>query len=114
MTFFIFFLILLLVILWPVLKLGYKVHKAQSQARKAYEEAFGYRQPHSSGDGTRQRGPRESRDNGARRKVFTAEDGEYVEFEEIEIDVKEASGPAPVGDFKPEQQVEDAEWEDIR
>lgn len=118
MTFFIFFLILLLVILWPVIKLGYKLHKAQARARKAYDEAFGYRRSQSGSDdyshGAGRRDRSKARGNSTRRKVFTVEDGEYVEFEEIETDIKEASGPAPVGDFKPEQQVEDAEWEDIR
>lgn len=115
MTFFIFFLILLIVILWPAIKLGYKVHKAQSQARRAYEEAFGYNHPHkdggSGGYGSRHRASGSR--GGHRRKVFTADEGEYVEFEEIEVDIKDARDTPPVGDYKPEQQVEDAEWEDI-
>ena len=53
-----------------------------------------------------------------RKKIFSREDGEYVEFEEIDVKVDyraqetaEKHGPA----YTPrEPQVSDAEWEEIR
>lgn len=48
-----------------------------------------------------------------RSKIFDSSVGEYVEFEEVKVYQSQASEPQPQ-DFKPEPQVSDAEWEDIK
>lgn len=71
--------------------------------------------------------PRQERNNGTRRssaphysgrtraksKVFSAQDGEYVEFEEIKVSSSETVDTSSAS-YAAEEQVEDAEWEDIK
>ncbi len=46
-------------------------------------------------------------------KVFTEQDGEYVDFEEISVGASQDTQSAP-GVYATEEQVEDAEWEEIK
>ncbi len=71
--------------------------------------------------------PRQERNNGARRssgahnstrtrtksKVFSPQDGEYVEFEEIKVSSSQTVDTSSAS-YAAEEQVEDAEWEDIK
>lgn len=48
-----------------------------------------------------------------RSKIFDSSVGEYVEFEEIKVYSSGSDSGAPA-DFKPEPQISDAEWEEIK
>lgn len=94
------FLILVLVffLLWPVIKIGHKIHRAQRQMRSAFEQAARQQQQQQEAE---------------REKIFDRNVGEYVDFEEIENtdnDTKPQYNPT----VKIEPQIEDAEWEDIK
>lgn len=101
-------ILFILFFVWPLLRVVFAVRRAQKQARKAYEEAFGR---------GRQQGNRESV-SPEKEKIFDRNIGEYVEFEEIEC--SQSSETAPDGEtkygknVKIERQVVDAEWEDIK
>lgn len=93
------FIILVLVffLLWPVIKIGYKIHRAQRQMRNAFEQA------------ARQQQQQEAE----REKIFDRNVGEYVDFEEIE-NTDNNTKPQYNPTVKIEPQIEDAEWEDIK
>lgn len=95
------FLLLILVffLLWPVIKIGYKIHRAQRQMRSAFEQAARQQQ--------------QQQQEAEREKIFDRNVGEYVDFEEIDDtdnDTKSQYNPT----VKIEPQIEDAEWEDIK
>ena len=60
-------LALLFLLLWPVIKIGYKIYRAQRQMRKAFEQASQQQQKQEAD----------------REKIFDRNVGEYVDFEEI-------------------------------
>lgn len=82
-----------------------------------YRQATGQQPPHSSQNHRRhkeqQSHPRH------RRKIFSKDDGEYVEFEDIEVSETKTSTTTTSTDGKKrtttvtESQIIDAEWEDI-
>ncbi len=93
-------LALILFLFWPVIKLGFRIYRAQSQMRKTFRQAT-----------SQQR--REQQQQAEREKIFDRNVGEYVDFEEIDNNSHDSSQqynpPAKV-----EPQIEDAEWEDIK
>ncbi len=98
--FFLLIIALLFFILWPVLRLLFAVKSATSRARQAF-----------TGQQQRQQEPQTQ----TRKKVFTREDGEYVDFEDIAVSSTSSSRNASRSDnFTPESQISDAEWEDIK
>lgn len=90
-------LALLFLLLWPVIKIGYKIYRAQRQMRKAFEQASQQQQKQEAD----------------REKIFDRNVGEYVDFEEIE-NTDGNSEPHYNPTVKIEPQIEDAEWEDIK
>lgn len=66
----------------------------------------------------RARQEQQRRDKARRRrrgKIFGSNVGEYVEFEDVKVyTYTETTGKAAGADFKPEPQISDAEWEDIK
>ena len=68
------------------------------EARRRYDEA------RREQDATRRRG----------RKIFSRDEGEYIEFEEISVTQTSASSTyVPPSSSPSEPQVSDAEWEEI-
>lgn len=99
--FFLFILALIFIILWPVLRLLFAVKSATSRARQAF----------AGQQSGRQAQPQPQ----PRKKVFTREDGEYVDFVDIAATPSESSErPSRSDNFTPESQISDAEWEDIK
>lgn len=106
---FLFLLIIIIALAWPFLKFGFKVRNMQRDFARAAREA---RQQWDRGSG------RHGHRGGAPRrkaKVYGRDEGEYVEF--TEVSQSETSGeprrsaPTP---HEVEEQVSEAEWEEIR
>lgn len=117
--------VLLIYLLWQLLPrliywtVGWWVRRLQ---RKAFQQAFGGRQPGGFGNADPAASTRRHRQDGSarrdrREKIFSREDGEYVEFEEIAADPATTDGRPGQADsstrFVKEEQVSDAEWTDI-
>lgn len=68
------------------------------EARRRYDEA-------------RKEAERQARRN---RKIFSKEEGEYIEFEEITVTQTTQTTYTAAGDFTPESQISDAEWEELK
>lgn len=98
-------LIFLLLILYPILKVGFAVWRMRRQARKLYEEVM--RQQRT----TEQTTPKHE-------KIFGSDVGEYVEFEEIDDSANDTNEPAddktaPLHPSKRRKRIIDVEWEDV-
>jgi len=100
--------------------------KFQQKVNDMFRQAYGGRaQGFPFGDDYEEAQARQAREAQARqhrrrRKVFGREDGEYVEFEEIQVKAEytttssAGSNEANKPDYTPrEPQISDAEWEDI-
>lgn len=120
--------ILLLYILWIIVReplRRYAARKYTNYINDIYGRAFGGTQgfpgagQQSSGRRRRDDG-RQSSPFRRKRKIFTREDGEYVDFEEIDVKAGPSAGQAAQRDaasdsYTPrEPQVSDADWEEIR
>lgn len=114
--------ILILYLIWVLVKpllLRYAQRKYTEKVNDMFNQAFGPQAGFRTGGAPPfGREPRQPRHQQRRKKIFSREDGEYVEFEEIDVKVDyraqetaEKHGPA----YTPrEPQVSDAEWEEIR
>lgn len=114
------FLLLLLVIflVWPLVKGWLIVHRIRKQAREAFRRtehhAEDERRNHRPGgwsDGT----PRRRR----RSKVFSPDEGEYVEWEEVNVDEHatvddESRDNTSRADSAADTRIVDVEWEDVK
>lgn len=103
-------LFLIVFIIWPLLRAGLLVYKARKQMR----DLFGGGARKGGGRRQEQQPPR-------RRKKIDPNVGEYVEFEEIKTYTQssgevrtETSETGSSGRTVTEEQIEDAEWEDIK
>lgn len=89
------------------------------QMRKRMRDAFG-QDPFAAQQGFgREQQNRRNRENtnysGRRNgKIFSKDVGEYVEFEEIQEYTRYTQTTEERPKFKPEPQISDAEWEDIK
>lgn len=114
-----FFLILFVVfILWPLIRVGYKIYCAQKQARKAYEQFFNgtfggesRENPHSPRQPEPEAPPQH-------KKKIPKDVGEYVDFKEERLSAEELRARDEAAQkarksFKAEKQITDIEWEDI-
>lgn len=94
-------------IVWPLIKFFWAIRKAQKQAHRAFEQATGTKW-----------GQHKSKNHNTtsyKEKIFDSNVGEYVEFEEVEHDnTPDNEEKSTSKKFKIEQQVTDAEWEDIK
>lgn len=102
-----FFAILLIVfLLWPFIRFLMGVHRAKKQ----FEQAFGQH------DSSHRRGNTAQNSTTRGHKIFGKDEGEYVEFEEIQEEyiTGNQSGGHKTGHInEPEPQISDAEYEEI-
>lgn len=98
------FLALIIFILWPIIRIAIALFSASRRARKAFTDQYQqqYRQQAQSQ-------PKQ------RKKFFSSDEGEYVDFEEISATAT-PSGTASQRHDSPavEPQISDAEWEEIK
>ncbi len=108
------FLLFLIFIVYPIVAALIKINKFKRQARRAYNEAFA----NASGQAPegRQRKAGWSDDTPKRKKKIDPNVGEYVKYEELEVErtYTETSASTRARYTQVEQQVSDAEWEDIK
>lgn len=112
-----FVLILIFIfIIWPIIRVGWTIHRMRSQARKAYEEMYA----RATGDNREAQPSRKagwSRPARAKAKKIDSSVGDYVAFEEIKVERTENrfsdGGSAPRSTVT-EQQITDVEWEEVR
>lgn len=95
---------------------GYIRRKYREKINDMFNQAFGMggQSPYSTGQGSaRREAPR--RQTG-KKKIFSRDEGEYIEFEEIEVRTEyEAAASVDKSAYTPrEPQVSDADWEEIR
>lgn len=116
-TFFISIIIVYLI--WLLIKplvIAYARKKYTQKINEMFGQAFGqhpgFGQQDESGRQQRQYRPYPPHRT-PKKKVFSREDGEYVEFEEIDIKI-DYSGYEGQNSTHPEPQVSDADWEEIK
>lgn len=109
---------LLILIVWPLIRFGWRIYTIQRQMKQAYRAATG-----AAGGRRTQRPEASSTRKGGwsgrkkSKKIIQQNEGEYVAFEEITYTVNESSGTDTArGKVSSEitQQVSDAEWEEIK
>lgn len=108
-TFFIFLIIFFL--LFPVIKLGWKIYVAQKTAKKAFSEFNKQQQQQAQEYESRQRRQKKRQ----RRKTM----GEYVDFEEVNGSTQSSANTHQGSSkkssrVKDEPLITDAEWEEIK
>lgn len=113
-------LILWALFLWFVFKAirfiwrGVGQYKQQRSAwEQFYRQATGQEPPHAK---SRSRNTKEQPKPRRKKKIFTKDDGEYVEFEDIIVSETETTRTASETKKRTtvtESQIVDAEWEDI-
>lgn len=120
------FTIFIVYLLWLIVKpilVVYTRHKYQQKVNEMFNQTFGGGQPpYGSGDRQSRNGRANPRSAYSRmkKKIFSRDEGEYVEFEEIETSVdddrrRNASTSSSSSAYTPrEPQVSDADWEEIR
>lgn len=118
------FIIYLLWILIKPLLMSYARRKYAEKVNDMFNQAFGGGQPFGAGQAYAGRNatqdPRRARREtprspGRKKKIFSREEGEYIEFEEIEVRTEYRSTSAKDSSYTPrEPQVSDADWEEIR
>lgn len=98
-------LVILFIIFWPVIRVFLAIRRATREARRAFSgrQSTGERSHRADTSGHRKR-----------RKVFSRNEGEYVEFEEVTVTEERKSSNGTSKTTVKESQVEDAEWEDVR
>lgn len=127
------FTIFIVYLLWLIVKpflVVYTRHKYQQKVNEMFNQTFGGGQPsggqpYDDGGSSRQsrngggsRANRRSAYSRMKKKIFSRDEGEYVEFEEIEVSVddrrRDASTSSSSAYTPREPQVSDADWEEIR
>ncbi len=106
-------IIIFVFVIWPIIRVAWAVHKLRSNARKAYEQM--YQQASQQQGGKQQRKGGWSVPNADSDKKIKREDGEYVSFEEISSPEpqKPVQSTSYKSSVKTEQQIEDADWEEL-
>lgn len=105
------FLLILIFVLWPVLAVAAKLWRIKRQMRDAYRQFYGG-QPEGSRQSARSSSARsrQSAPKQRRGKRIPPDLGEYVDFEELPYTPEPERQPVR---FKRQEQVSDAEWEEI-
>lgn len=114
--------LIILYLLWILLKpllMNYARRKYQEKVNDMFNQAFGGGTRAGSGgayrrqDGGRNTPPRYQQ--GRKKKIFSRDEGEYIEFEEIEVTTEYRYTSSSDPNYTPrEPQVSDADWEEIR
>ncbi|MCM1077050.1 MAG: DUF4834 family protein [Bacteroides sp.] len=121
-------IIVIIYLLWLLkpLLLRYAQRKYQEKINEMFNQTFGGTTATGSrsydGRGGSARNPfgrynepPRYRSNGRRRKIFSRDEGEYVDFEDIEVTREYRSTSSRDTSYTPrEPQVSDADWEEIR
>ena len=116
------FIVYLLWLLVKPLLLAYARRKYQEKVNDMFNQAVGgtpfggqaYNRAANAAGQSRGRSSAPRRP-GSRKKIFSREEGEYIEFEEIEVTTDYRSASASDQSYTPrEPQVSDADWEEIR
>ncbi len=108
-----FFILIIALLLWPFIRILMHANRA----RRQFQDIF--RQQNARQEGSRQR-----RDDGdydtatGRRKVYGKDDGEYVDFEEVQEDNAPHTAPGTSTATQDSQviepQITDAEFEEVK
>lgn len=105
MSFLIILLIILAVIFWPVIRTFWAISRATRQARRGF----------TSAREEQRRQQQQAYARPQRKKIFRRDEGEYVDYEEITVTSRTtASDTGDTVSYEVEQQVVDAEWEEIK
>ncbi|MCM1517551.1 MAG: DUF4834 family protein [Pseudoflavonifractor sp.] len=106
MSFILIILIVLGFIFWPLIRTIWTINRATRQARRMFTGG-------STGSGGSPRQRQYTRP--VRKKIFSRDDGEYVDYEEIAVtsDTTVTDNGRSVR-YETEQQIVDVEWEEIR
>lgn len=103
------FLITILIVI------GVWLFRIYKRARKLYRMVFYGEMPgNDSRNQNRSQNRTKQKKNNRKSKLFTSEDGEYVEFEEISGTTSHTSTSHTGPTYTTEEQAEDVEWEDIK
>lgn len=106
-----FILLIIFFLLFPVIKLGWKIYTAQKTAKKAFSEFHKQQQQRAEEYESQQRRQQQRQ----RRKSM----GEYVDFEEVNDSTQSSANPhqgstKKTSRIKDEPLITDAEWEEIK
>ncbi|MBD5266342.1 MAG: DUF4834 family protein [Duncaniella sp.] len=118
--------LIILYLLWLLLKpllMNYARRKYQQKVNDMFNQAFGggtgaasgnpFGSSYASSAGQRNAPPRYKQ--GRKKKIFSRDEGEYIEFEEIEVTTEYRYTSSSDPKYTPrEPQVSDADWEEIR
>ncbi len=110
-----FLALLILFVVYPLCRAAWAVYKLRRQARRAFEDMNRKR------TAEHRRREAENRPAGwqqaSRRKIFSKNEGEYVEWEEVDITVDAGADTARSSrrsrDVE-EKRIVDVEWEDVK
>lgn len=104
MTFLLFLILLLVVLFWPFIKLGWRVRRTMNEQRRRWQQAADV-----------QREQQEQRERRSHKKI-DPDVGEYVPFTEIELSAEERAAQAGAEQprFRAEEQISDVKWVDIK
>lgn len=112
-----FVLILIFIfIIWPIIRVGWTIHRMRSQARKAYEEMYA-RATGGNPEAQPSRKAGWSRPAKAKAKKIDSSVGDYVTFEEIKAETTQSDFSSRGTDSRTvvtEQQITDVEWEEVK
>lgn len=108
-------------ILWPLIKIGWRIYYIQRQMKQAYRAAAGQSGRQSS-RANRESDPSKRKGGWSAghpsKKIIDKNEGEYVAFEEVTVtSTTEYTATSESGDkvsVEITSQVSDAEWEEIR
>ena len=109
---------LLILVLIPVVKLGAAIFRAYRHVKRQTAAFAGNNRTYDTGR-TAQGYETEAARRGRRRstrKIFRSDEGEYVRFEEIDVDItleQERRRNYGATAFRMGEQISDAEWTDI-
>lgn len=110
------FILLFIFIIWPIIRVSWVIHKARKQARTIYEQRFGRQE----GSSQTERKAGWSKPEQTRAKVFKRTDGDYVQFEDIEVTTQTTTQTDADGSTSQhttttvDHQIIDIDWEDIK
>lgn len=106
--------LIIIFIVWPMIKVGWRIYRMQSQARQIFSQMNNARNAAAEPS---QRKAGWSKPAAGKRKKIDADTGEYVSFENIRVTSEESRGSGTATEshteFRAESQISDAEWEDI-
>lgn len=110
-----FFLILLFIFfIWPLIRVGLTMNRVRKQARQAYEQMYNQNYGGAGAQQQRTRKPGWNASATLRKKKIDSSVGDYVPFEEVSEVSTDRTDSSGRTSFTVEQQITDAEWEEIK